>query len=853
MRRSDWRANPIHPFIVNAMNVLFSATTSLTGLACLAFATHKPCQLDATPAPALTQAASPAALSNSELTNLQAAYVEARFAAHPEGAGLRLQNDSGQLVADLDGRNMTVRPFQGAWSWGLELSSFGFDGAMQGAAERAAVKAEGNRVTYNWTANLDEWFINDARGIEHGYTLRTRPNAGDATGPLTFELDVLGDLRPEILSDASGVRFLDENGSCAMTYTGLTVIDATGATIAARFVPRGQELTLTIDESNAVYPLTIDPMIQLAYIKASNPAYNSQFGSALAVSGNTAVIGAPVESSNSTGVNGNQDNSNAYASGAAYVFVRTGCNWTQQAYLKASNTNSIDRFGSAVAISGNRIVVGAARESSSATNVNGNQWDNSMENAGAAYVFVRNGNAWSQEAYLKASNTEAGDRFGTAVAISGDLIAVGAPMESGANHGVNGWQGSNLFPAAGAAYVYKRINGVWTWQLYLKASNPNPGDGFGAELAMDGTTIAIAARLEDSNSKGVNQNGANNSATDSGAVYVFQEQGGVWAQDAYLKASNTDINDRFGTAVTVSGETVVVGAEFEASAAQGINGASSDNSAEYAGAAYVFSKTGGVWAQEAYLKASNNEAFDGFGCAVSLSGDRLIVGSFAEDSGASGINGDQLDNSMGASGAAYSFIRTNGVWTQNAYLKATNPGTPDHFGIAVGITGDTVLVGARYESSQSSGVNGDQTDNSLSLSGAAYAFNLNSAYGVTQYGSEQGANFADLNSFTPPLVNQFMTLKFADFNNTGVALMMVSAAQANIPMLGGTLLVDPSVPYFGQNAITLVPLLGNLDSYTAFIPPQIAGHTVYVQAAMYDPSLPFEFAFTNGLKISFCP
>ena len=162
-------------------------------------------------------------------------------------------------------------------------------------------------------------------------------------------------------------------------------------------------------------------------------------------------------------------------------------------------------------------------------------------------------------------------------------------------------------------------------------------------------------------------------------------------------------------------------------------------------------------------------------------------------------------------------------------------------------------MGAKYESSNSEGINGNQADDSLTFAGAAYAYNLNSAYGVTQYGSEQGANFADLNSFTPPLVNQFMTLKFADFNNTGVALMMVSAAQANIPMLGGTLFVDPSVPYFGQNAITLVPLLGNLDSYTAFIPPQIAGHTVYVQAAMYDPSLPFEFAFTNGLKISFCP
>src|SRR5262249_44265265 len=143
---------------------------------------------------------------------------------------------------------------------------------------------------------------------------------------------------------------------------------------------------------------------------------------------------------NGTGVDGDQADNSAPWSGAAYVFVRTGETWTQEAYLKASNTGSNDLFGQSVAISGDTLVIGAAGESSTATGVNGNQTDDAAASAGAAYVFARNGGSWIQEAYLKASNRGANDFFGYSVAISDDTVVVGAPQESSHATGINGDQ-----------------------------------------------------------------------------------------------------------------------------------------------------------------------------------------------------------------------------------------------------------------------------------------------------------------------------------------------------------------------------------------------------------------------------
>jgi hypothetical protein len=270
------------------------------------------------------------------------------------------------------------------------------------------------------------------------------------------------------------------------------------------------------------------------------------------------------------------------------VFVRSGSVWSQQAYLKASNTGAGDNFGTSVAVSGDTAVVGAVREQSNATGVNGNQTDNSANFSGAAYVFVRSGGVWSQQAYLKASNTEVNDMFGSSVAVTGDTAVVGALGEDSSATGVNGNEADNGQPNSGACYVFVRSGSTWSQQAYLKSSNAGNNDQFGASIAISGDTLAVGAFGENSNATGVNGNQANNSTVFAGACYVFVHSDGSWSQVAYLKASSSDAVDRFGASIAISGDTLVVGAYAEDSSATGVDGDDTDDSALDAGAAYVF-------------------------------------------------------------------------------------------------------------------------------------------------------------------------------------------------------------------------------------------------------------------------
>ena len=211
-------------------------------------------------------------------------------------------------------------------------------------------------------------------------------------------------------------------------------------------------------------------------------------------------------------------------------------------------------------------------------------------------------------------------------------------------------------------------------------------------------------------------------SSNAGAAYVFVRNAGVWSQQAYLKASNTEADDRFGFLVAVSGVTVVVGAQLEDSSATGVNGDQTNNGASFAGAAYVFVRAGGVWAQQAYLKASNTGAGDEFGFSVAVSGDTVVVGARLEDSNASGVNGDPTNNAVNAAGAAYVFVRSAGNWSQQAYLKASNTGANDFFGYSVAVSDGTVVVGAQREDSDATGVNANQTNNFATDAGAAYIF-----------------------------------------------------------------------------------------------------------------------------------
>ena len=343
---------------------------------------------------------------------------------------------------------------------------------------------------------------------------------------------------------------------------------------------------------------------QQAKLTASDGAALDDFGWFTAISGSTAVVGSPFKNSNT---------------GAAYVFVRSGTAWSQQAKLTASDPAANDFFGFSVATTGSTAVVGAWRK------------DNQT---GAAYVFVRSGTAWSQRAKLTASDGAAGDNFGFSVAISGSTVVVGA---SGPND------------LTGAAYVFVRSETAWTQRAKLTASDGAAFDQFGFSVAISGSTVVVGAF-------GPNEF--------TGAAYVFVRSGTAWSQRAKLTASDGAAFDQFGFSVAISGSTAVVGA---------IGSKSST------GAAYVFARSGTTWSQQAKLTDAHGAVNDNFGYSVAISGSTAVVGSPFKNSN---------------TGAAYVFARSGTAWPRRGKLTASDRAKDDFFGFSVAISDSAAVVGA---------------------------------------------------------------------------------------------------------------------------------------------------------------
>ena len=395
------------------------------------------------------------------------------------------------------------------------------------------------------------------------------------------------------------------------------------------------------------------------------------------------VVGAIAEDSASTGVNSTPIEG-ATDSGAAYVFVRSGGAWSQQAYLKPAAvgaSQASDEFGWSVAISGDTLAVGAYNEASSTTGVNSSP-NELAPGAGAAYVFARIGSVWNQQAYLKPAavgTSQANDHFGAAIAVSGDTVVVGAFQEDSSSTGINSTP-NDAAGAAGAAYVFARSNGVWSQQAYLKpavvGTGGQAGHLFGTSVAVSGDTVAVGADHESSSTLGINST-PNDAAGSSGAVYVFTRNAGVWSQQAYVKPSaigTTQVGDGFGTSVALSGDTLVVGAIGEDSSTTGID-STPNESAALAGAAYVFTRSAGVWSQQAYLKPAavgTSQAGDQFGWSVAVSGDTVVVGAYLEDSATFGVN-SAANEGAADSGAAYIFSLPGGGIVGGSKAVMTSP------------------------------------------------------------------------------------------------------------------------------------------------------------------------------------
>ncbi len=362
------------------------------------------------------------------------------------------------------------------------------------------------------------------------------------------------------------------------------------------------------------------------FLSGSTASANDFCGRSVAISGDTAVVGAE-----------RPDFQGAVAQpGSAYVFVRTGSTWTQQAELFPSDSFTQDIFGHSVDISGDTVIVG-----------NGNF------GGGGAYIFVRSGTTWSQQARLIGTDTVGFDAFGYAVAISGDTAIVGAFAD---DVGANGNQGS--------AYVFVRSGATWTQQTRLNASDGAADDAFGTSVAISGDSIVIGSDFDDV--------GANPS---QGSAYCFVRSGTTWTQQQKLTDPDGAASDLFGQDVAIAGDTIVVGSPND-----DVGGRINQ------GSAHVFVRAGGSWTRQAVLTASDGMGDGFFGESVAISGSTILAGSSARPGG----------------GAVYVFSRSGTAWNQSAILTEPTPGSwngdgsefSDAFGSGVAISGDVAIVGA---------------------------------------------------------------------------------------------------------------------------------------------------------------
>ncbi len=399
------------------------------------------------------------------------------------------------------------------------------------------------------------------------------------------------------------------------------------------------------------------PTTQQAKLLAADKGDGDVFGYSVALSGdgNTALVGAYSE-----------DDGEIANNGAAYVFIRSGSVWTQQAKLLAADKAGDDYFGASVSLSsdGNTALVGA----------NGKD-DNGID-SGAAYVFTRSGNIWTQQSKLLAADKAGDDYFGASVSLSsdGNTALIGASGEDDSGTANNG-----------AVYIFTRNSGVWTQQDKLLAADKATEDFFGTSVSLsnDGNTILVGAFTKDDSGT------ANN-----GSAYIFTRVGSAWTQQAKILVADKADSDYFGWSVSLNGDgnTALIGANGKD--ANGID----------SGTAYVFTRSGNIWTQQAKLLATDNATGDYFGYSVSLSsdGNTALIGANTES-----------DSGTLYNGAVYIFTRISGIWMEQTKLLTADKAPGDKFGQAVSLNddGSTALIGTPFKS-----------DSGMIYNGAAYIF-----------------------------------------------------------------------------------------------------------------------------------
>lgn len=402
--------------------------------------------------------------------------------------------------------------------------------------------------------------------------------------------------------------------------------DATGGEVTHAFDSPGEfAVTHTVtDDAGASDSVTksiaVLPWKQTAQLVGHDTETGDDIGKSVAIDGDTAIVGDPAEDENG----GN--------AGAAYVFVRSGETWSEQQKLLADDGAGSDNFGESVDIDGDTVIVGAPRKS-------GVGFDE-----GAAYVFTQSGTSWTQQQKFTADNHDRA-HFGASVTMVGDTAVVGAPLEGLTSTGIE----------RGAAYVFTRSGASWSQQQKITADTPSDEDSFGNAVAVDGDTALVGA-------------GRESSISGTGEAHVFTRSGTSWTHQQKLLGTDIRSQDHFGWSVELDGDTALVG--------------SRPDSESRPGAGYVFTRSGGTWTQQAKLLSEDRQNGDRFGVAVAIDGNVAVVGARRED-----------ENGVDA-GAAYVFTRSGGAWSQEQKLLADDGEGLDNFGSSVDLDGETLLVGA---------------------------------------------------------------------------------------------------------------------------------------------------------------
>lgn len=485
----------------------------------------------------------------------------------------RATNPAHGIEATFSSEAVAVRTSGAAgpgWHLSMSASALGRTGGLA-SVDPPLIAAEGGRIEYRRGA-LTEWYVNDPRGIQQGFTVAEPPLPG-TEGAVVVEVDIATNLVPRVADDARGLLLSDGSEAVVASYEGLVAFDANGRDLPARLELQGTDLLrLIVEDAGAAYPLTIDPFVatQQAKLIAADAAPSDFFALDVSIWGNTAVVGSPFS-----------------GGGAAYVFVRSGTTWSQQAKLVGADVAADDQFGRAVAIWGDTIVVGSLGDD-----------NEGGDGAGSAYVFVRSGTTWGQQAKVRADDGEPFAFLGGTVAIYGDTIVAGAGRDDHPEAGAN----------AGSAYVFVRSGTSWSQQAKLTASDPAADNEFGTSVAIWADTAVIGAEAP------LALQGPQTGDT-AGSAYVFVRSGSSWSQQAKLTADVPTLGDQFGFSVAVENDTALVGSHFD-----------DDN-----GSVFVFVRSGGTWSQQAKLTSSEPEMFADFGASVDLHGNVAVVGAPFED------------------------------------------------------------------------------------------------------------------------------------------------------------------------------------------------------------------------------